>query len=504
MKKNKSKMKKTISNSVIMIFLFILFCFVSCEHKQDKSLKSNIINTRINDYLSVCESNGFNGSVLIVKHDTVVLNKGYGFANKEDAIPNTSKTVFDICSVTKQFTAAAILKLVEGKKIELTDSLSKYFKDLPLDKRNITIHQLLTHSAGFDHDIGESDFDHIPTIDYFQQLFETDLLFTPGEKYEYSNSGYSVLGRIIEIVSGKSYESYLRENLFDPAGMLQTGYLLPKWSGNMVANEYLFNVINKGSHVSKYQEDGKIAWSLKANGGINSTQEDMYKWYLALKNNTVLNKASTVKLTTPYIPEYEDESSYYAYGWAIFQSKKNAKVITHNGFNGTTYYEFTWFPEEDALILFSTNSSTREISRIPYEIEKMLFDDHYKGTAISANSISELLTFIESYSRDAKILSKELKSKFGKKIKSPDNLNRLAGIYLRENNIEKALIISKLNIQLFPDDGNIWDTMGDVFLANNQNEKAIESYKKALEHKPKGEDCFWCENSQDQLEKLIK
>jgi len=186
-------------------------------------------------------------------------------------------------------------------------------------------------------------------------LFDTDLLFTPGEKYEYSNSGYSILGRIIEIVSGKSYESYLKEELFEPAGMTQTGYLLPKWSSDLVANEYLYNVIDKGNHISKYQQDGKIAWPLKANGGINSTQEDMYKWYLALKNNTVLNNSSMEKLTTPHILEYEGESSYYAYGWAIFQSDRDTKVITHNGYNRINYYEFVWFPEEDALILFSTN-----------------------------------------------------------------------------------------------------------------------------------------------------
>lgn len=486
----------------LSIFLLTIVCFTACDQRQGETVNTNVLSSPINYYLTACESNGFNGAVLVVKGDSIILNKGYGFANKEKSFPNSPKTVFDICSVTKQFTATAILKLAEDEKLNLSDSLSRYFKDLPFDKKNITIHQLLTHSGSFGHDIGESDFDHIPEKEYFKQLFDTDLLFAPGEKYEYSNSGYSILGRIIEIVSGKSYESYLREELFEPAGMTQTGYLLPKWSSDLVANEYLYNVIDKGNHISKYQQDGKIAWPLKANGGINSTQEDMYKWYLALKNNIVLNNSSTEKLTTPHILEYEGESTYYAYGWAIFQSDRDTKVITHNGYNGINYYEFVWFPEEDALILFSTNSSTRESMRISFEVEKMLFDENYKPEPMSKNKVTELLTFTESYTGSVIDLGGELKQKFEAMLENPIYLNRLSGIYLRGDEIEKAIVITELNTQLFPDNGNIWDTMGDVYFAAKQNEKAKDSYKKALEFKPENDDCFWCDNSSSQLKNL--
>ena len=483
----------------LTILLLTAICFTACNQRQSETVNTDRLSSSINEYLTACESNGFNGAVLVTKGDDIILNKGYGFANKKKSFANTPKTVFDICSVTKQFTGTAILKLAEDGKLKLTDSLSTYFKDLPLDKKNITVHQLLTHSGGFGHDIGESDFDHIPEKEYFRQLFDTDLMFTPGEKYEYSNSGYSILGRIIEIVSGKSYEGYLREELFEPAGMAQTGYLLPKWSSDLVANEYLYNVIDKGNHISKYQQDGKIAWTLKANGGINSTQEDMYKWYLALKNNTVLNKSSMEKLTTPYILEYEGESSYYAYGWAIFQSDRDTKVITHNGYNGINYYEFVWFPAEDALILFSTNSSTRESMRISFEVEKMLFNENYKAEPFSKNKVTELLTFTENYSGNVRDLGKELKQKFEGILDDPVYLNRLSGIYLRGHDVEKAVVITELNTQMFPDNGNIWDTMGDVYFAAKQNEKAKDSYKKALEFKPENDDCFWCDNSTAQL-----
>lgn len=491
-----------MTNLKFYSLLLIAILCSACNEKQNKNINTDIIRSPLNDYLIACESNGFNGAVLVAKGDKIILSEGYGFANKEKSVVNTPKTVFDICSVTKQFTGAAILKLAEEGKLKLTDSIDTYFEDLPLDKKNITIHQLLTHSAGFGHDIGESDFDHIPENEYFQRLFDTHLLFTPGEKYAYSNSGYSILGRIIEIASGTSYESYLSEKLFEPAGMSQTGYLMPNWRSDRIANEYLYNVIDKGNHISRYQQDEKIAWTLMANGGINSTQEDMYKWYLALKNNTVLNNASKKKLTTPHILEYEGESSYYGYGWALFQSYRDTKVITHNGYNGINYYEFVWFPEEDALILFSTNSSTQESIRIPSELEKMLFDKSYKAQPISKNKLTELLKFTESYTGNVNDMGKQLKRKFEAMLDDPFYLNRLSGIFLREDEIEKAIVIAEINTQLFPDDGNIWDTLGDVYFAVKENDKAKKSYKKALEFKPENDDCFWCDNSSSKLKSL--
>jgi len=460
------------------------------------------LSERIDNYLTKNEMNGFNGAVLIVKDNTIILNKGYGLANKENFIPNTPETVFDICSVTKQFTGAAILKLVEEEKLSIRDSLGLYFKNIPKDKSGITIHQLLTHSAGFGHGIGDGDFDHIPQDEYFEELFSTKLHFKPGTKYSYSNSGYSILGRIIEIVSGKSYETYLKEKLFDPSGMHNTGYLLPQWSNKAIANEYVYNVINKGSHVEKYKADNKIAWPIKANGGVNSTQNDMYKWYLALKNNTVLSKASTEKLIKPYIAEDEEATSYYAYGWTTYQSSRNTKIVKHNGFNGVSYYDFIWFPQEDALILFATNSSSREISLIPYRIKKMLFNPDYNPVPVSNNEITKLLDYIENYDDNIEKLGEELHATFGKTINDPVILNRLSGIYMREQQLEKSICLAELNTNLFPNDGNIWDTMGDIYYQAKQFANARESYKKAIELKPLEGDCFWCENSYLKLNKL--
>ena len=121
---------------------------------------------------------------------------------------------------------------------------------------------------------------------------------------------------------------------------------------------------------------------------------------------------------------------------------------------------------------------------------------------MSKNKVTELLTFTESYTGSVIDLGGELKQKFEAMLDNPIYLNRLSGIYLRGDEIEKAIVITKLNTQLFPDNGNIWDTMGDVYFAAKQNEKAKDSYKKALEFKPENDDCFWCDNSSSQLKNL--
>ena len=485
----------------------ILYCLlailsVACQSNKTTANQSDLLSSRIETYLKQSEANGFSGAVLVAKNDSIIINKGFGFANKVNNVLNNPNTVYDICSVSKQFTGAAIVKLAEDNKLKLDSPISTFFDNLLEDKKDITIHQLLTHSAGFSHG-STDDFDLTPKDVYFSDLFEEQLLFSPGSQYSYSNSGYSILGRIIELVSGQDYETYLNENLFQPSGMHQTGYLLPEWESTTVANEYLLNVSNEGSHIAQYKKDGEIARTLLANGGIHSTNNDMYKWYQALKSNKILSQESFEILTKPYVAEYEDESSHYAYGWAVFTSKRDTKVITHNGFNGISYNDFVWFPEEDIVILFASNAYIRPIGRMTMEIEKMLFDKAYIPEELPKYMVSELYKFTEAHKGSIDDFVKQLKLKFENTIDSPRHLNRLGGTYYRKNKMEKAIAIYKLNTQLFPEDGNSWDSLGDAYYKANENDNAIKAYTKALELQPKNDDCFWCDNATEKL-KLLK
>lgn len=362
-------MRKLTTISTI-ICLLLSSCIVSAQLSESHKT----IEAKINNYLTNGASKGFSGAILVSEKGQIIINKGYGWANKEKEILNTSTTVFDIASNTKQFTAAAILKLVEFNKLNLTDSISIFFTNLPIDKRNITIHQLLTHTSGLPDAIG-GDFDTMSTEQFFKEVFKTQLLHTTSE-FSYSNIGYSILGRVIELVSNKEYEVFLNEYLFKPSGMKQTGYLIPKWNSELLANGYTKNIIDFGSSIRRYQEDGEVSWHLKGNGGINSTQEDMYKWYKALSSYTILNKFLFEKYTTSYIDA--SNSVGCGYGWGITKSDRNTKRITHNGNNGAFSHSIIWLPIEDVIIIYATNASSPKVERLAYRIEEIIFNPNYQ------------------------------------------------------------------------------------------------------------------------------
>src|SRR5262249_27224274 len=146
--------------------------------------------------------------------------------------------LFSIGSITKQFTAAAILKLQMQGKLSVRDPIAKYLPNVPQDKSAITLHHLLTHSAGLESGFGPGDFEAVTRDEIIKRALASKLRSAPGKQYHYSNAGYSLLGAIVEIVSGGGYEAFLHEHLFKPAGMAQTGYRLPKWSSERLAQGY--------------------------------------------------------------------------------------------------------------------------------------------------------------------------------------------------------------------------------------------------------------------------
>lgn len=218
------------------------------------------------------------------------------------------------------------------------------------------------------------------------------------------------------------------------------------------------------------------------NGGINSTQNDMYKWYQALKTNKIVSKSFFEKLTTPYIGS-EGSSFQYAYGWGITKSDRNTKRITHNGSNGAFSHSIIWNLEEDVVILYATNTSSPEVDRIAYTIEKMVFDKNYQANPIKVNPYFFVYNFTNQKGpENAKELYQLIKNKYSLNFKTPDVLNRMGHIILNEERKTNwAIELFKLNVKLFSDDGNLWDSLAEGFIANGQKEEAIKSYKKAVE-----------------------
>jgi len=308
-------------------FLSVLIVFSNCTSEQGKTvqIQDGIVKgetgKQIDLYLTRITPFGFSGTALVAKDGEILLNKGYGMAIESEGIPNSADTVLSTGSITKQFTAAAILKLEMQGKLRTEDFITKFFDNVPKDKSDITIHSLLTHTAGMIGYTGNEvsgDFEKTMRDETIQMALDAPLLFEPGEDMRYSNAGYSVLAAIIEKASGQSYEEYLRENLFKPAGMESTGYILPDWGKKIVAHYY-----EGETDFGTFLEQPYPSWHLLGNGGILSTTSDMYRWHLALEGDEILSSSAKTKLYTPFL-------NNYAYGWDVTETDQGT-LIQHNG-----------------------------------------------------------------------------------------------------------------------------------------------------------------------------
>ena len=345
---------ETVALSLAIFFVFVTDVNASDQPEIVDGTVRGELAGRLDDQMKKLEAGGFSGVLLVARGGGVMLAKGYGMADRDKKIPVTADTVMCIGSITKQFSGAAILKLETQGKLQVTDPITRYFKDVPDDKRGITLHHLLTHSAGFAGELG-ADYQPIGRDDFIRLALRSKLRSKPGERYHYSNVGFSLLGAIIEIVTGQSYEQYLHDQLFLPAGMTKTGYLLPPWASNELAHGYLRNGKDWGTMRDKpWDADGPY-WHLRGNGGILSTAGDMYRWHLALLGDTVLPKSAKDKYFRPHIPEGPAARSHYGYGWVIERTPRGTTLITHNGGNGIFAADCYRYIDDNVFLFVASN-----------------------------------------------------------------------------------------------------------------------------------------------------
>jgi len=305
------------------------------------------LNLRLDQIVqSYVPNHQFMGSVLVARGGDVLLSKGYGSADLEWDIPNSPDTKFRLGSITKQFTAASILLLQERGKLNINDPVKKYMPDAPAAWDKITIFHLLTHTAGIPNFTSFPDY---PKLEPFpataEQLVarfrDKPLDFEPGEKWNYSNSGYVLLGYLIEKITGGSYQKFVSQNIFEPLGMKDSGYdsnaaILPhRASGysrepNGLANAGFIN----------------MTVPLSA-GGLYSTTGDLLKWEQGLFGWKVLQAASIEKMTTPF-------KNDYAFGLQV-ETKRGHKVIDHAGGIEGFNTELEYYPEDQLTVAVLAN-----------------------------------------------------------------------------------------------------------------------------------------------------
>ncbi len=430
----------------------------------------------------------FSGAVLVSEHSKVIYSRGIGLANREWDIPNTTDTKFRLGSLTKQFTAAVILQLVEQGKLKLDTKLSDILTDYPKDTGNkITIHNLLTHSSGV------RDYLSIP--EYFKEyvrkdtklqelidLFKNEKLdFEPGTSWSYSNSGYVLLGAIIEKITGKPYEEVVKENIFTPLGMNNSGY------------DHFRDIIKKRATGYDRTPDGYrncdfVDMSTPyAAGALYSTVEDLFKWDQALYTDKILSEKSRQKIFTGYFDA--SPGVKYGYGWVITYFKTGDNDSTLIADHGGGIYGFNTrirreIEENNCVILLNNtpganlNEMSETISKIlhglPYEMPKKsasdkLYADYRKSGIDKA---------VENYIELEKSGSKDYYF-------NEDELNRLGYNFLSGKKLHEAVVVFKLNADLHPSSAMAFDNYAEGLLAYGDTAASIANYKKSLEFNKK-------------------
>ncbi len=330
------------------------------------------LGSKLDEHMQSLARGGFSGVVLFTRGDETLLSKGYGAANQAKRQPYSVNTVFDIGSLTKQFTGAAILKLEMQGKLRVTDRLSQYVKGVPPDKAEITLHHLLTHSAGFASSLG-GDYDAITRDEFVKLALSSKLRFAPGAGHAYSNVGYSLLGIVIELVTGRTYERYLHDQLFKPAGLKKTGYRIPQWSADELAMGYRKDGSAWGTPLDKAWAADGPHWHLRANGGLLSTAGDLYQWHLALAGEKVLSRAAKEKYFAPHIAERPQGSSFYGYGWVIDKTPIGTRMIMHNGSNGIFFAAFFHDVDEKMTLIIASNQAAHSAREETAKLGQLIF-----------------------------------------------------------------------------------------------------------------------------------
>jgi CubicO group peptidase (beta-lactamase class C family) len=296
---------------------------------------------------------GFGGAVVVERHGKVLLERGYGWANREKQVPFTKDTVAQIGSLTKQFTAAAIVALWNDGKLDLHAPLARYLPEAPSPARDRTLHQLLTHTAGAPEYCGP-DFVRRTAKEFLLVCLAADRMNDVGPP-SYSNVGYSALGLVVEAVSGVSLESYLERRLLAPLGLERTGYRFPDLDPSRMAHGYGGGGMQLPISQRLAELEGD-AWNLYGNGGMQASASDMARWHRALRSGgDVVTAGMRDALFTPHV--HRDGEVYVGYGWFLrIRPDDSVRRISHSGSDGIFFAYAMWEPDAELFFYFVGNN----------------------------------------------------------------------------------------------------------------------------------------------------
>ncbi len=373
----------------------ILGLAIACQqaNKPTDTDKSRILTDQLDSIVTVQHKSGmFSGSVLVFDDGEIVLDKNYGYQNLDSIQMIDQQSVFEIASLSKQFTANLVMQLEEQGKIDYDDNLITYFPKLPYE--NITIRHLLTHTSG----LSERQFfmwagsnmdpTKIYSNDFILEYLENEqpeLSFQPGESWEYSNLGYFLLPLIIEQTTGKHYIEFMEEQIIDPLGMENTGIYSQKYKGEEMENYVFGKVFNPKDSI--FISSFGMAWSDSLYGGVGilSSTADLLKWDRALYTDQLVSQEALMEAYEPFRFS-NDSSSQYGFGWYVRENymingKNCGKRLDHNGLWPGYESSIVRYIDKDKAIIILANQAPSAKDQLVEELSAILFSslDSDKG-----------------------------------------------------------------------------------------------------------------------------
>ena len=483
----------------VLLVLFICLAFNFCV-AQERVQKIDSILSTLN------QEEGFSGSVLISEKGKIIYEKSFGHANAESKTPFTEDTIFLTGSVAKTFTATAILKLKEQRKLNLDDPLTKFLPELSY--KNVTLRHLLTHTSGLLEyqseeiikEIAGKGVGNAELIKIFARL-NPKLEFEPGAKWEYSNTNYILLASVVEKVSGKSLPQFVSENIFAPARMTRSFVGInnaPPTLKKEIAAGYRFTNPLATAPVNVETLDGaRRAYATKQNlygaGNLYSTARDLLKFHQALQSAKILKRQTVSEMYAPtkltggadYKPfARTNYVSQDALGWFV-ADERSGKIAYHPGGDiGYVSYFLRNTTKDQTVIILSNIELLRHYT--PTGLMRILNDESYK---------LDIKSLAGAMGKEYNLRGVEAMLKVFKQLKgseqynlSEDEINELGYRLLYDKkDAASAIEVFKLNAEQFPKSFNVWDSLGEAYYRAGKVEEAIKNYEKSLQLNPENE-----------------
>ncbi|MFT4646790.1 MAG: CubicO group peptidase (beta-lactamase class C family) [Planctomycetota bacterium] len=514
------------TQKLLLTFTIFSFLFSACSSKPESS----------EDIMQEYAENGrraigspFSGAVLVAKNDSVVLKKSYGYYNRELKTKNSTNDEFPIGSITKQFTSMLVMQMVEEGKLNLKDSISAYLPYLPKEfGEKINIHQLLSCTSGLPHYEGilklGIDREVFASSTYSPKelailISKVNLVYKPGEAFNYSSLGYLLLGTLLEEVSGKSFSELLKIKITQPLGMQNTGFGSNDFiknetaKGNRFIEDETYKMLFKKYGGDLQQTSPRDQSNKYSAGGMHSTIEDLFIWSKAIRSNKILSEKYTRQMVTPV-----DQG--YSYGWFknwgdLIERNTKVRLITHGGAlegyrssinlfdDGTTIiFLANVSPIKDKDLIHQLYLSTHRLDDVyalngypdrgslkDFEKEGGLkaLDNYFKelsdlcGYEVlpSASSIGHIMYLY--YQNGNTKVADSLKQSFLTQYKPTEtSINRLAYNFM-DNNCKIAVEFFLENTKRYPNSANVWDSLGEGNLKCENYQDAVTNFSKSVE-----------------------